>query len=78
MDNEWINPFNGLLLTPNLDVAFDKGYISFENSGKILISLQLSKDERLVLGIHDKLCLKKVHAENQPFLEYHRLNIFKK
>jgi hypothetical protein len=78
MGNEWINPFNGLLLTPNLDVAFDKGYISFENGGKILISSQLTKDEQLVLGIHDNLCLKKVHAENQPFLEYHRLNIFKR
>jgi len=29
---------NGLLLTPTIDHLFDRGFISFENSGELLIS----------------------------------------
>ena len=37
-DKEQLNPFNGLLLIPQLDYLFDKGYISFSDSGKIILS----------------------------------------
>ena len=37
MQNAWTTT-NGLLLVPNLDSAFDRGYISFDNDGKIIIS----------------------------------------
>jgi len=29
---------NGLLLTPSIDHLFDRGFISFENSGEVVIS----------------------------------------
>ena len=35
---ERLDIYNGLLLIPNLDSAFDKGYISFDDGGKIIIS----------------------------------------
>ena len=30
--------FNGLLPSPSLDALFDKGYVSFDEGGRILIS----------------------------------------
>ncbi len=40
-NKERLDVFNGFLLTPHLDAAFDSGYITFDSSGKIIISLQL-------------------------------------
>jgi hypothetical protein len=34
-NSEHLDPFNGLLLLPNLDKVFDLGYITFEESGEI-------------------------------------------
>jgi len=48
-NEERLDVFNGLLLTPNLDKLFDKGYISFQDNGKILISESLKHFE--LLGI---------------------------
>jgi hypothetical protein len=33
-----LNGENGLLLTPSIDHLFDRGFISFEDSGKLIIS----------------------------------------
>jgi hypothetical protein len=33
-----LNGENGLLLTPTIDHLFDRGFISFENSGKLIVS----------------------------------------
>lgn len=76
-NNEWINPYNGLLLTPNLDRAFDQGLISFEDNGKIIVSSSLSERTLQLLGISDDMCLKYVYEENLPFLKYHRENMYK-
>ena len=76
-NNEWVDPFNGLLLTPNLDKAFDKGYISFKENGEILISTRLNKETQTALGITDTMHLKQINQKTLKFLEYHRLNIFK-
>jgi HNH endonuclease len=37
-NEERLNGENGLLLTPSIDHLFDRGFISFENSGKLIIS----------------------------------------
>jgi hypothetical protein len=40
-DPERLDPFNGLLLSPNLDLLFDRGLISFEDDGTLLFSSSL-------------------------------------
>ena len=40
------DPFNGLLLIPNLDALFDGGLISFAESGEIMSSSLLSEDDQ--------------------------------
>ena len=36
--NEKLDIHNGLLMCPNHDKLFDRGYISFDDTGRILIS----------------------------------------
>lgn len=75
-NNEWLNPYNGLLLTPNLDSLFDKGYISFSDEGLILISDKIDICEYENLGINQSMKLRFVLEEHKAFLQYHRDNIF--
>lgn len=71
---ERLDVYNGLLLTPNLDKLFDKGYISFNKKGRIICSDSLSSDEYKVLGITKSMELKHIDDEHQIFLEFHRNN----
>jgi predicted restriction endonuclease len=75
-NNERLNPYNGLLFQPNFDKLFDKGYISFEDDGHIILSKKLDKDVFDEMGIKDTNKLVKVFPENKPFLKKHR-EIFK-
>ena len=77
-NNEWLNPYNGLLLIPTLDLAFDQGFITFEDDGNIRISSLLDIDDCQKLSISSKMKLRRMHKETLPFLYYHRENIFKK
>ncbi|MEA2008394.1 MAG: HNH endonuclease [Chloroflexota bacterium] len=69
--------YNGLLLSPNLDACFDSGFISFNDTGNIIISSQLSKENLVALGIHHDMRLTKIEPEHKKYLAYHRKNIFK-
>ncbi|MDE9444779.1 HNH endonuclease [Xenorhabdus bovienii] len=73
---ERLDKFNGLLLTPNLDVAFDQGLITFSSDGTICISSRLKRVGHS-LGIHEGLCLKKLGKQHIAYLKWHRINIFK-
>jgi predicted restriction endonuclease len=74
-NQERLDPFNGLLLLPNLDKVFDLGYITFEASGAIWISGELEESE--ALGINDQLKA-QLAREHQEYLAYHREIIFKR
>ena len=74
-NKERLDPFNGLLLLPNLDKVFDLGYISFEASGQIRVSAELEALE--TLGIHDQLKA-DLAQEHQGYLEYHRHEVFRR
>lgn len=72
-NDERLDPYNGLLLLPNLDKVFDLGYISFRNTGEILVSYRLENYE--LLGITKDMEIKASHQHHQ-FLEFHRDMIF--
>lgn len=76
--NERLNKYNGLLLTPNLDVLFDSGFITFDDSGKIIISSKMSHTDLHKMGVTKKMSLREIHQRHKIFLEYHRENIFRK
>lgn len=73
-NEERLDKFNGLLLLPNLDKAFDLGFISFDDKGKVLISRYLEKPE--VLGLNEDMYF-HVHREHKYYLGHHRGLLFK-
>lgn len=75
-NNERLTPYNGLLLIPDYDFLFDRGYISFENDGRVLVSHRLSPFARKVFDIHEELELRKVFPENKVYLDFHRSEVF--
>lgn len=70
--------YNGFMLIPNLDMAFDKGLISFDDNGNILISSTLSVDDRESLGLKSEMCLLKIEEGHTKYLTWHRFNLFKR
>jgi putative restriction endonuclease len=73
---EAYDKYNGLLLSRNLDGLFDKGYISFNDNGKIICSKNLDTDLTLTLNKY-KLNDKILHHKRLEYLDYHRENVFK-
>ena len=73
--NERLDKFNGFLLTPNLDKAFDNGFISFDESGNIIISKKFKNPEKL--GINEQMKI-ELFEENKPYLKFHRKEILQK
>lgn len=71
-----LNKYNGLLLLPNLDKAFDAGLITFESNGNISISPQLQEPEKLGINATMKI-LTTLTPAHEIFMEYHRNKIFK-
>jgi putative restriction endonuclease len=73
-NNERLNGENGLLLTPSIDHLFDRGFIGFENSGKLIISPVAHAPSLRRMGI-DTVQVVNVGGFSQgqkEFLEYHR------
>ncbi|MBA5202216.1 HNH endonuclease [Pectobacterium aroidearum] len=71
-DEDKINKFNGLLLSPALDRLFDKGLISFNDNGNILIKDTLSDEILCKLGVSNELKISLIKEENKKFLRMHR------
>lgn len=49
---------NGLLLCPNHDALFDKGYISFDDNGQIVISSKLNETTKKYMNINPSIKIK--------------------
>jgi len=73
-NTERLDKYNGLLLTPNLDKAFDLGYISFAETGKVQLSKELANRVSLGLMPSMKIILAEQHQE---YMSYHRAVVFK-
>lgn len=68
---------NGFLLCPNHDKLFDKGYISFDDDGSILISNKIDDENKRLLNISQEMKI-TLNENNKKYLKYHRHNIFDK
>lgn len=71
-----IDAYNGLLLTPNIDKLFDRGYITFDKKGMIVCSKRIGKEDKQIFGINDYTQLIKVEDRHLPYLKYHQDNCF--
>lgn len=73
-NEERLDVFNGLLLTPNYDKLFDLGFIAFDNNGRILFSKEFPKSERTILGIDGHIRLVTIEEQHFKYLKFHREN----
>lgn len=75
--NEAYDPNNGLLLSRNMDILFDQGYISFNDDGTIIYSPQLNEEVTKHLDNY-KLDSIFINENRIQYFDYHRNNVFKK
>jgi putative restriction endonuclease len=73
-NSERLDQWNGLLLSPNLDKAFDKGFITFESDGAIRLSPLLL--EASILGITSSMRI-ELKPEHEKYMAHHRAEEFK-
>jgi hypothetical protein len=76
-DREAYDPNNGLLLSRNMDILFDQGYISFDDDGNIMYSPQLNQDVTEHLDNY-KLDNIFINDNRIQYFDYHRNNVFGK
>lgn len=77
-DIEKLDGCNGLLLAPHVDHLFDRGYISFEDDGRLLISPKLNGEVLKKWGIDQSLVVGPFNPRQAEFLQYHRTVRFKR
>ena len=70
-DEERLDVENGILLSPLYDALFDKHLISFDESGKIIISDQISASNFERFGLSTKHAI-KITKGMQPYLQRHQ------
>ena len=75
-DKEKIDGYNGLLLSPHVDHLFDRGFISFQDSGNMLISKSLSSSVLDKWSIDIGKNVGKFELGHCSYLEYHRDAVF--
>lgn len=75
-DEERLDVFNGFLLTANLDALFDRGLITFSDTGALICSLRIPKQDREKVGLRDGLVLRWLAPEHRPYLSWHREYVF--
>ena len=76
-NEERINGENGLLLTPTIDHLFDRGFISFEDSGLLIVSPLAHPPSLNLMGVAPDHTINVgafTHGQ-KPFLDYHRESV---
>ena len=76
-DAERLDIFNGLLLAPHLDAAFDSGFITIAEDGTVVISDVLPSGARSVLDLTGPLKIHGLLTAHQRYLPWHRSRIFR-
>ena len=79
-NDERLDGENGLMLTPDVDLLFDRGFMSFENNGDVLLSPVVHVPALTKMGLSSDM-LKNVGAFSdgqKQYLNFHRDSIFLK
>lgn len=73
-NEERLNGENGLLLTPTIDHLFDRGFIGFEDSGRLIISPVAHRPSLQQMGINvmGTVNVGRFSAGQKQFLDFHR------
>lgn len=77
-DGERLDVFNGLLLAPHLDAAFDRGFITVADDGTVIVAPSLDDASRQILGLSASLRVTGLVKQHLGYLPWHREKVFKK
>ena len=77
-DSEKLDGNNGLMLAPHIDFLFDRGLISFEDDGRLIVSDQIEENALQAWGIPLELNVGPFSAEQSVYLKFHRENELKR
>jgi hypothetical protein len=77
-NNERLNGENGLLLTPSIDHLFDRGFISFEDNGELIVSNVAHKESVRRMGVDTEHVVRvgRFSEGQKTFLAHHRRSVF--
>jgi len=69
---------NGFLMTPSIDHLFDRGFISFDSKGQLLISPIAHRQSLLRMGVdvERQANVGRFSSGQNAYLEYHRDQVF--
>jgi len=73
-NEERLNGENGLLLTPSIDHLFDRGFIGFEDNGRLIISPVAHRPSLQRMGIDttNAVNVGGFSSGQRTFLDFHR------
>lgn len=77
-NQERLDGENGLLLTPSIDHLFDRGFISFQDNGDVLISPVAHRESLIRMGVDvgSRINVGSFSAGQKKFLDFHRDSVF--
>lgn len=78
-NDERLDPENGFMLTPSIDHLFDKGFISFDNSGSILLADVADRgamEKMGVIGVNVPSNIGMLGEAKKEYLSWHQEFIF--
>lgn len=77
-NEERLDGENGLLLTPTIDHLFDRGFISFEDGGRLLISpvAHTLSLQRMGVDTSAPVNVGSFSSGQKRYLDFHRNNVF--
>ena len=76
-DFEKLDGNNGLLLSPHIDRLFDRGYVSFDDRGALMLSPLLSSEVVVAWGLNNKVEEKPLSGKQSFYMSFHRSEIFR-
>lgn len=76
-DAERLDVYNGILLAPHFDAAFDLGFITVADDGAIVVSDALDDDSRATLGLERPVRVRGLADGHRAYLPWHRERVFK-
>jgi putative restriction endonuclease len=77
-NEERLDVFNGFLLAPHLDVAFDRGFITVADDGALVLAGALDAEARRLLGLDASLRVRALDDRHRRYLPWHREKVFQK
>ncbi|GAB4161574.1 MAG: HNH endonuclease [Planctomycetota bacterium] len=77
-NEERLDGDNGFLLTPSIDHLFDRGFISFDDDGRLLVSPVAHRPslQRMGVEVEKELRVGSFASGQRRFLEFHRDEVF--